>query len=76
MSGMAAAMLGGARDGQAETNAINKSISNLMRCLNTVRANQNLDASGRQNVVPWRDSKLTQLFQYHLEVCRIDALRC
>ena len=69
MSGMAAAMLGAARDGgQAETNFINKSISNLMLCLRTVVYNQTGEAGGaeRQAVVPWRNSKLTQLFQYHL----------
>ena len=58
-----------ARDGgQAETNFINKSISNLMLCLRTVVYNQTGEAGGaeRQAVVPWRNSKLTQLFQYHL----------
>ena len=49
MSGMAAAMLGAARDGgQAETNFINKSISNLMLCLRTVVYNQDGEAGGRR----------------------------
>ncbi|KAJ8609409.1 hypothetical protein CTAYLR_009081 [Chrysophaeum taylorii] len=47
---------------QKEANHINQSVSRLMHCLRVMRENQNNGTS----VVPWRDSKLTHLFQYLL----------
>eukprot|EP00633_Aureoumbra_lagunensis_P007183 CAMPEP_0197312236 /NCGR_PEP_ID=MMETSP0891-20130614/18685_1 /TAXON_ID=44058 ORGANISM="Aureoumbra lagunensis, Strain CCMP1510" /NCGR_SAMPLE_ID=MMETSP0891 /ASSEMBLY_ACC=CAM_ASM_000534 /LENGTH=899 /DNA_ID=CAMNT_0042799195 /DNA_START=76 /DNA_END=2775 /DNA_ORIENTATION=- len=45
---------------QKEANHINQSISQLMRCLRALKDRSTKD------VVPWRDSKLTYLFQYLL----------
>ncbi|KAH8096563.1 hypothetical protein JL720_3942 [Aureococcus anophagefferens] len=50
---------------QKEANHINQSIMRLMNCLRVVREKQASGSQGRE-VVPWRDSKLTHLFQYLL----------
>ena len=50
---------------QKEANHINQSIMRLMNCLRVVREKQAGGAHSRE-VVPWRDSKLTHLFQYLL----------
>ena len=44
---------------QREANHINQSISQLMRCLRGLRERS-------QDIIPWRESKLTHLFQYLL----------
>lgn len=50
---------------QKEANHINQSVSRLMHCLRVLREKQDA-ASASHAVVPWRDSKLTHLFQYLL----------
>lgn len=49
---------------QKEAALINSSLMKLMRCLQTLRDNQN--SSTVSNVVPFRESKLTHLFMGHL----------
>jgi hypothetical protein len=49
---------------QKEAALINSSLMKLMRCLQTLRDNQN--SSSVANVVPFRESKLTHLFMGHL----------
>lgn len=54
---------------QKEANHINQSISRLMHCLRVLREKQSSSSSSsltNQAVVPWRESKLTHLFQYLL----------
>ncbi|SPQ99190.1 Kinesin-like protein [Plasmodiophora brassicae] len=48
-----------------ETNNINKSLMQLGRCLEVVRANQ-AQPKSRARPVPWRDSKITRLFKDYL----------
>jgi hypothetical protein len=49
---------------QKEAALINSSLMKLMRCLQTLRDNQN--SSSASSVVPFRESKLTHLFMGHL----------
>lgn len=49
---------------QKEAALINSSLMKLMRCLQTLRDNQN--SSTNSSVVPFRESKLTHLFMGHL----------
>ena len=72
------AAVGGAR--QKEANHINQSISRLMNCLRVVREKQHHPSS--QMCVPWRESKLTHLFQYLLQppngalIARVSMVVC
>ncbi|KAJ1448487.1 kinesin motor domain-containing protein, partial [Pelagophyceae sp. CCMP2097] len=50
---------------QKEANHINQSVSRLMHCLRVLRDKQAPSAQ-LSAVVPWRESKLTHLFQNHL----------
>eukprot|EP00051_Salpingoeca_urceolata_P011187 m.138222 g.138222 ORF g.138222 m.138222 type:complete len:963 (-) comp17020_c0_seq5:48-2936(-) len=47
-------------DRQREAGGINKSLMNLRQCIEILRSNQ---ASGRKNIVPYRNSILTMLFK-------------
>jgi len=49
---------------QKESTKINKSLMTLMRCLNTMRDNGK--RGNASTIVPFRESKLTHLFQGHL----------
>ena len=72
------AAVGGAR--QKEANHINQSISRLMNCLRVVREKQHHPSSSL--CVPWRESKLTHLFQYLLQppndgqIARVSMVVC
>ena len=73
------AAVGGAR--QKEANHINQSISRLMNCLRVVREKQHQHPSSSL-CVPWRESKLTHLFQYLLQppndgqIARVSMVVC
>ena len=52
---------------QKESTQINKSLMTLMRCLNAIKDNgKNGSSSSNNNVVPFRESKLTHIFMSHL----------
>ena len=50
---------------QKEATLINSSLMKLMRCLQTMSNNQNMSTSSNE-VIPFRESKLTHLFMNHL----------
>lgn len=51
---------------QKEASSINASLMNLMRCLQTMSNNQKNIISSANEVIPFRESKLTHLFMNHL----------
>lgn len=58
---------GGSSKKQREAARINQSLTTLMRCITQLAGNQRNDGTKtRDNVVPFRDSKLTHLLMSHL----------
>jgi hypothetical protein len=51
---------------QKEASIINKSLMTLMRCLTVMRTNGQSSSSSSNNIVPFRESKLTHVFMGHL----------